>query len=228
MMNKPELLAPAGNMECLIAAVRNGADAVYFGGGAFNARKGAANFTGDALREAIDFCRLRGVKTHITLNTLLLDRELEAALDFAALLYSLKADAVIVQDIGLAALIRKELPLLTVHASTQMGIHSIGGLRYCEKSGVSRAVLAREVPLSEIRRMHENSPVELEFFCHGALCMGKDCLHFAGNRRLRLFNLNHCSACTTVFHQYLFSYKRRTGFNQIECILCHPLCDLAA
>ena len=186
MMNKPELLAPAGNMECLIAAVRNGADAVYFGGGAFNARKGAANFTGDALREAIDFCRLRGVKTHITLNTLLLDRELEAALDFAALLYSLKADAVIVQDIGLAALIRKELPLLTVHASTQMGIHSIGGLRYCEKSGVSRAVLAREVPLCEIRRMHENSPVELEFFCHGALCMGfsGSCLYssMAGER----------------------------------------------
>ena len=179
-------MAPAGNMECLIAAVRNGADAVYFGGGAFNARKGAANFTGDALKEAIDFCRLRSVKTHITLNTLLLDRELEAALSFAAELYALNADAVIVQDIGLAALIRNELPGLTVHASTQMGIHSLGGLKYCEENGIARAVLAREVPLNEIRRMHENSPVELEFFCHGALCMGfsGSCLYssMAGER----------------------------------------------
>ncbi len=169
---KPELLAPAGNMECLIAAVRNGADAVYFGGGAFNARRGADNFTGDELKEAIDFCHLRNVKTHITLNTLLFDRELKPALDFAALLHSLHADAVIVQDAGLAALIREELPELTVHASTQMGIHSLGGLKYCEKKGFSRAVLAREVSLAEIRNMHRNSPVELEFFCHGALCMG--------------------------------------------------------
>ena len=185
-MIKPELLAPAGNMECLTAAVLNGADAVYFGGGAFNARKGAANFTGDGLKRAIDYCRLRSVKTHITLNTLLFDRELEAALSFAAELYALHADAVIVQDIGLAALIRRELPLLSVHASTQMGIHSLGGLKYCEENGIARAVLAREVPLEEIRRMHESSPVELEFFCHGALCMGfsGSCLYssMAGER----------------------------------------------
>ena len=185
-MNRPELLAPAGNMECLAAAVRSGADAVYFGGGSFNARRGAANFAGEAMREAIDFCRLRGVKTHITLNTLLFDRELEEALRFAAKLASLKADAVIVQDIGLAALIAKELPELTVHASTQMGIHSLGGLRYCEENGIARAVLAREVSLKEIRSMHENSPVELEFFCHGALCMGfsGSCLYssMAGER----------------------------------------------
>ena len=116
-------------MECLAAAVRSGADAVYFGGGSFNARRSAANFTGDALREAIDYCHLRGVDTHITLNTLLFDRELAAALDFAAELHALHADAVIVQDIGLASLIRRELPGLTVHASTQMGIHSLGGLR---------------------------------------------------------------------------------------------------
>ena len=173
-------------MECLTAAVRSGADAVYFGGGAFNARRGAANFTGDELKEAIDFCRLRRVKTHITLNTLLFDRELEEALAFAAKLLSLRADAVIVQDLGLAALIRAELPDLAVHASTQMGIHSLGGLRYCEQMGIERAVLAREVPLDEIRRMHESSTVELEFFCHGALCMGfsGSCLYssMAGER----------------------------------------------
>ena len=185
-MKLPELLAPAGNMECLAAAVRSGADAVYFGGGSFNARRGAANFEGEALKEAIDFCRLRGVKTHITLNTLLFDRELEEALRFAARLASLKADAVIVQDIGLAALIAKELPELTIHASTQMGIHSLGGLKYCEENGITRAVLAREVSLPEIRSMHETSPVELEFFCHGALCMGfsGSCLYssMAGER----------------------------------------------
>lgn len=185
-MKTPELLAPAGNMECLAAAVRNGADAVYFGGGSFNARRGAANFEGDSMKEAIGFCHLRGVSAHITLNTLLFDGELLDALRFASKLRSLKADAVIVQDLGLAALISEELPGLTVHASTQMGIHSLGGLRYCERSGISRAVLAREVPLEEIRRMHAQSPVELEFFCHGALCMSfsGSCLYssMAGER----------------------------------------------
>ncbi len=173
-------------MECLIAAVRNGADAVYFGGGAFNARRGAKNFTGDELGEAIDFCRLRKVRTNVTLNTLLFGRELGDALLFAEKLLMLRADAVIVQDLGLAALIRRELPELAVHASTQMGIHDIGGLRYCEENGFTRAVLAREVPLEEIRRMHEKSPIELEFFCHGALCMGfsGSCLYssMAGER----------------------------------------------
>ena len=173
-------------MECLIAAVRNGADAVYFGGGAFNARRGAKNFDEAELREAIEFCRLRRVKTNITLNTLLFDREIGEALRFAARLYSLKADAVIVQDLGLASLIRRELPELTVHASTQMGIHSLAGLDFCEANGIARAVLSREVPLAEIRRMHGKSPVELEFFCHGALCMGfsGSCLYssMAGER----------------------------------------------
>ena len=173
-------------MECLRAAVLNGADAVYFGGGLFNARRGAKNFDEAELKEAVDYCRLRGVKTNVTLNTLLFDRELEEALRFASRLLSLHADAVIVQDLGLAALIRRELPELAVHASTQMGVHSLGGLRFCEKLGIERAVLAREVPLEEIRRMHENSDVELEFFCHGALCMGfsGSCLYssMAGER----------------------------------------------
>ena len=134
--NAAELLAPAGNMACLIAAVQNGADAVYFGGGLFNARRGAANFTGDSLREAIDYCHLRNVKTHITLNTLLFDNEIADALKFASKLFSLHADAVIVQDLGLASLIHEELPELVIHASTQMGIHSLGGLRYCERNGI--------------------------------------------------------------------------------------------
>lgn len=183
---KLELLAPAGNMDCLAAAVLNGADAVYFGGGAFNARRGAKNFTGGELKYAIDYCRLRGVDAHITLNTLLFEGELAPALAFAREVYELGAAAVIVQDLGLAALIRERLPLLAVHASTQMGVHSPGGLKYCESLGVKRAVLAREVPLAEIKSMHEASPLELEFFCHGALCMGfsGSCLYssMAGER----------------------------------------------
>ncbi|MCR5611531.1 MAG: U32 family peptidase [Clostridiales bacterium] len=186
MILRPELLAPAGNIDCLKAAVLSGADAVYFGGGAFNARRGAKNFVGEELDEAVEYCRLRKVRTNITLNTLLFDRELPEALSFAAHLYNIGADAVIVQDLGLAALIRRELPHLPVHASTQMGIHTPGGLKLLEKMGISRAVLAREVPLDEIRRMHEESPVELEFFCHGALCMSfsGSCLYssMAGER----------------------------------------------
>ncbi|MBO4384457.1 MAG: U32 family peptidase [Clostridia bacterium] len=171
-MDKPiELLSPAGNADCLKAAVLSGADAVYFGGGSFNARRGAKNFVGKELDEAVEYCRLRKVRTNITLNTLLFDRELEDALNFASHIYAVGADAVIVQDLGLAALLRRELPELPVHASTQMGICSAGGLKLLEEIGVSRAVLARETPLDEIKRMHEDSPVELEFFCHGALCM---------------------------------------------------------
>ncbi|MBO4847806.1 MAG: U32 family peptidase [Clostridia bacterium] len=207
-----ELLAPAGNMECLIAAVRNGADAVYFGSGSFNARRGAANFTGGELEEAIKFCRLRGVKTNITLNTLLFDRELRDAVNFAAKLLSLKADAVIVQDIGLAAILREELPELTVHASTQMGIHSLSGLRYCEANGIARAVLAREVPLDEIRRMHAQSPVELEFFCHGALCMGfsGSCLYssMAGERS------GNRGTCAQPCRKNASVLNRRAGENE--------------
>lgn len=199
-------------MECLKAAVLNGADAVYFGGGAFNARRGAANFVGDELKAAIDYCHLRGVSTHITLNTLLFDRELEEALRFAAKLCSLKADAVIVQDLGLAKLIRSELPELTVHASTQMGVHSPGGLRYCEKAGIARAVLAREAPLSEIRRMHESSPVELEFFCHGALCMGfsGSCLYssMAGERS------GNRGTCAQPCRKNASVLKRRAGSDE--------------
>lgn len=184
--NTPELLAPAGDMSCLIAAVQSGADAVYFGGSLFNARRGAGNFAGEQLKSAVDYCFLRGVKTYVTLNTLLFDSEINDAMAFARELYGLGVTAVIVQDIGLAALLRRDLPGLAVHASTQMGVHNIEGLKYCESNGVKRAVLSREVSLEEIRRMHEASPVELEFFCHGALCMGfsGSCLYssMAGER----------------------------------------------
>lgn len=190
-------------MQCLIAAVQNGADAVYFGGGEFNARRGAENFSGESLREAIDYCRLRGVKTHITLNTLLFDRELYDAVSFAAMAYRLGCDAVIVQDVGLAKILRAELPGLAIHASTQMGIHDIGGVEFCRKNGITRAVLSRELPLIEIRRLHSMSDLELEFFCHGALCMGfsGSCLYssMAGERSgNRGSCAQPCRKCATV------------------------------
>lgn len=166
-----ELLSPAGNMECLIAAVQNGADAVYFGGGNFNARRFADNFSGDALVHAVDYCHERGVRCYITLNTLLFDREIPSALDFAGELYRIGADAVLVQDLGLARVLRRELPGLKLHASTQMGIHELHGLEYCKHIGISRAVLAREVSLERIKFLAENSDVEIETFAHGALCM---------------------------------------------------------
>ena len=145
-----ELLSPAGGMDCLVAAVQNGADAVYFGGGSFNARRFANNFCGDELTRAVDYCHERGVRSYITLNTLLFNRELSPALDFAAELYRIGVDAVLVQDLGLAGLIKQQLPDLTLHASTQMGIHDLGGLEYCRDMGLTRAVLAREVSMERI------------------------------------------------------------------------------
>lgn len=146
-----ELLSPAGSREALTAAVQNGADAVYFGGGSFNARRFADNFEGDGIISAVDYCHERGVRAYITLNTLVFDRELCDALVFAEQLYRIGVDAVLVQDLGLAGLICRNLPELTLHASTQMGIHDLGGLQYCKRIGLTRAVLARETSLAQIK-----------------------------------------------------------------------------
>ncbi|MDR0841525.1 MAG: DUF3656 domain-containing protein [Christensenellaceae bacterium] len=166
-----QLLSPAGNMQSLIAAVQNGADGVYFGGGAFNARRNAANFSEEEIQAAIDYCHARGVRAFIALNTLLTDRELPEARGFAAFLCRAGADAAIVQDWGLADILRRELPELPLHASTQMGIHSIEGARAAEGMGLQCAVLARELPLGRIRAIHDAVPIALEAFAHGALCM---------------------------------------------------------
>jgi len=166
-----ELLSPAGSREALTAAVQNGADAVYMGGGAFNARRSAANFDGAAMQEAIDYCHLHGVKAYITLNTLILDREMEEALCYAAFLHRAGADAAIVQDIGLAGILHRELPGLPLHASTQMGIHTPEGARLAKELGMERAVLSRETPLKEIESIRSMADIELEAFAHGALCM---------------------------------------------------------
>ncbi|MCI9553240.1 MAG: U32 family peptidase [Acutalibacter sp.] len=165
------VLAPAGGWEQLRAAVFAGADEVYLGGRAFGARANAQNFSQEELRGAVAFCHARGVRLHVTVNTLLKDSELPAALEFVEFLCSLPVDAVLVQDMGLFALLRQRAPALPLHASTQMSLHNPAGVRLAHALGASRVVLARELSLEEIERIAKSCPVELESFVHGALCM---------------------------------------------------------
>jgi len=169
-LNKPELLAPAGSKEALIAAIDNGADAVYFGGTLFSARQLAFNFTNEELDWAIDYAHMRGVRAYVTVNTLIKDCELEIACEYLQFLCNAGADAVIVQDIGILRFIREQLPALAVHASTQMTIHNAQGVKFLEDMGVKRIVLAREMSLVEIRSIKSQTTVEIETFMHGALC----------------------------------------------------------
>lgn len=169
-----ELLAPAGNMECLHAAVKAGADAVYLGAGHFNARRGADNFSLENLAEACDYAHLRGVKIYLTLNTVVLPSELPDALELARQAYRCGVDAFIVQDIGISIELSRIMPDVEVHVSTQMNIHDEDGLRAAAALGATRVTLARELSLAEIARLHELAEelgVELESFAHGALCI---------------------------------------------------------
>lgn len=166
-----ELLAPAGSMEALRAAVCNGADAVYLGADTFNARINARNFSAADLQEAVVYCHVRGVKVHLTLNTLVLDREMPRAAELIRLAASCGVDAFIVQDLGMVSLCRQLAPDVPIHASTQMSIHSLEGVMEAAALGCSRVVLARELPAEEIAHICKRSPVEIEVFVHGALCM---------------------------------------------------------
>ena len=166
-----ELLAPAGSMEALRAAVQNGADAVYLGCGPFNARQNARNFTKETLPEAVKYCHVRGVKVHLTLNTLVSDRELEGAAETVRMAQSAGVDAFIVQDLGILELCRDIAPEIAVHASTQMSIYNLEGVLRAAELGCTRAVLSRELSSGEIARICQQSPIEIEVFGHGALCM---------------------------------------------------------
>lgn len=166
-----EILAPAGGPEALQAAVFAGADAVYLGGPAFGARASARNFSREELREAVSFCRQRGVRVHVTVNTLLREGEMEQALEFVAFLCSLPVDAVLVQDMGLFFLLREKAPGLPLHCSTQMSLHTPLGAKLLYDAGASRVVLSRELSLEETGEIARACPVELESFVHGALCM---------------------------------------------------------
>lgn len=170
MTRIPELLAPAGGAAQLKAAVQSGADAVYMGGYAFNARRSARNFSQDEMREMIDYCRLYGVKTHIAVNTLIKERELEELLEYVRSLNDMGADALIVQDIGAAGMIRRACPDMELHASTQMTVTSLEGVRYLEEMGFDRVVLARELSRDEIAYICRNAKADIEVFVHGAIC----------------------------------------------------------
>lgn len=171
MQNRAEILAPAGSHEALRAAVANGADAVYLGCGGFNARRLAKNFTEAELASVCDFCHRRGVKVYVTVNTLVTDRETEKLEVLAREISRAGADAVIVADLGVARLFREVAPDVALHASTQMTVHNIEGVKALASLGFSRVVLARELSRGEIRAICKASPVELEVFVHGALCM---------------------------------------------------------
>lgn len=185
-LKKPELLAPAGDFTSLKAAILAGCDAVYLGGKLFGARAFSNNFSNDELIEAIKYAHLYGVKVYVTVNTLVYEREVDKFMDYIDFLYRHNVDALIVQDIGMMDLIRKTYPLLELHASTQMHIHNLEGVKLIESLGLKRVVLARETPIELIKKIKRNSTIELEVFTHGALCISYSgqCLFssFIGNR----------------------------------------------
>ncbi len=166
----PELLSPCGSLDALTAAVEGGADAVYFGGTVFNARMNAKNFDRSDIRSAVGYCHENGVKAYVTLNTQIYDRELKSALDHAAFLYESGVDALIIADMGLSSLIRKHIPDLELHASTQATVHNLAGAEKLYDLGFSRVVGARELDLENIKMLCR-SRAEIELFVHGAICV---------------------------------------------------------
>lgn len=171
MRNKDfELLAPAGNLEIFKGVIESGADAVYVGGSMFGARAYANNFTEEELLEAIDFAHLRGVKVYLTVNTLIKNSELSKLYDYLLVYYKRGLDAVIVQDIGVVKAIHEYFPSMEIHTSTQMTVTGADGVRFLSQFGVTRVVMAREISLAEMKRIHEETGMELEAFVHGALC----------------------------------------------------------
>lgn len=171
MRNKDfELLAPAGNLEILKGVIESGADAVYVGGSMFGARAYANNFTEEELLEAIDFAHLRGVKVYLTVNTLIKNSEFSKLYDYLLPYYKRGLDAVIVQDLGVVKAIHEYFPSMEIHTSTQMTVTGADGVRFLSQFGVTRVVMAREVSLAEMKRIHEETGMELEAFVHGALC----------------------------------------------------------
>ena len=170
-MKKPELLAPAGNMESLIAAIEAGCDAVYIGGSMFGARSFANNFNRENMKNAVDYTHSYGVKVYVTVNTLIYENEVIEFTNYISYLNNIGVDALIMQDIGMMDKIKQEFPDLEIHASTQMHIHNLEGVKFVENIGLTRAVLARETDCETIKKIKDNTNVELEIFIHGALCI---------------------------------------------------------
>lgn len=171
MEKKVELLSPVGDFECLIAAVQNGANAVYFGANKFNARINGTNFSNDNLKKAIEYAKLRNVKTYLTLNTLIKNDEFEESVELIKYAYECGIDAIIMQDLGLAKFAIENFPDLEIHASTQMTAHNVEGVKKLKELGFKRVVLSRELNLKEIKKIYDETGMDLEMFIHGALCI---------------------------------------------------------
>ncbi|MBE5754533.1 MAG: U32 family peptidase [Clostridiales bacterium] len=199
-----KILSPAGNFECLKAAIFNGADEVYLGINEFNARNNIDGFTMANLKDAVDFCHIYGVKVCLAINILFTDLELQDALDIIVKAYNLGVDAFIIQDLGLIKLMAENYPKIELHASTQMAIHNLEGALYLKQFGIKRIVLARETPLDEIKRIKQNTDFEIEYFAQGALCVS-----FSGNCYLS---------------SYLFNASGNRGRCKQLCRLPYTLC----
>lgn len=199
-----ELLAPAGSMDALKAAVENGADAVYLGGRLFNARQSAANFSIEEIADAVKYAHLRGVKIHITVNILIADDEFPELIEYIHELMQCNVDAIIVQDLGLLHVSKKVFPELPLHASTQMTIHNVHGTKWFQDEGMERVVLARELSIDEIKQIARNTSVELETFVHGALCIAYSgqCL-FSSMIGGRSGNRGNCAQPCRMVYQLL-------------------------
>lgn len=225
MRNKDfELLAPAGNLEILKGVIESGADAVYVGGSMFGARAYANNFTEEELLEAIDFAHLRGVKVYLTVNTLIKNSEFSKLYDYLLVYYKRGLDAVIVQDLGVVKAIHEYFPSMEIHTSTQMTVTGADGVRFLSQFGVTRVVMAREVSLAEMKRIHEETGMELEAFVHGALCYSYSgqCL-FSSILGGRSGNRGHCAQpCRLPYtvegkkDEYILSLKDMCGIKALD------------
>lgn len=227
-----EILAPAGNEQSLIAAVRSGADAVYLGTGAFNARRNADNFKDNSLSEAVNYCHGRGVKVYVTLNTLIRDEELPAFLTAAREVAAAGPDGVIVQDMAVVRVLQEICPDLPLVGSTQMSVHNAAGVKTLEDLGFSRVVLARELTLEEIRAIRQQTRAELEVFVHGALCMSVSgmCYYSAmmgersGNRGLCAQPCRLNSACNG--RPYALSLKDMSFITRVRDLEAAGVCSV--
>ena len=210
VMKKPELLAPAGNIDSLKAAVAAGCDAVYLGGYTFGARSFAGNFSDEEIVDAIKYCHLRKVKVYVTVNTLIHEDRFNMCIDYIDFLHKNNVDAIIVQDLGLMDYVRKVFPNLEVHASTQMHLHNLEGVDFVKNLGLKRAVIARETPISVIRDIKDKCDIELEVFVHGALCVSYSgqCLmsSMIGGRS---GNLGNCSQCCRMKYDFLSDGEKK-------------------
>lgn len=210
---KKELLAPAGDFECLKSAINSGADAVYFGFNQFNARANVENFNADNLRDAVKYAHLHGVKMYMALNILIDDEEIDDVINTVNFARQCRVDAFIVQDIGLATLLKECFPGIELHASTQMGVSTLEGARFLKKHGFSRVVLARETSISEVRRIKENLDIEIEYFVQGALCVGYsgNC-YFSSLVENASGNRGKCKQLCRLPYEMKYDQKKKSGY----------------